>query len=338
MLSEMHEKLSQAVKLYDKLLTDQLSHPTWRRTSPEQARAPTLPAGPAYAPNGYAQSQGPNGYNQWAPSSPTYAPPRGSTASSQVPQSPTAQTSFQPSYAPPPPPLSSTSGPSYSHSSYSYNPSTFEHEPPRQMISPPVLPVSSPPLQPLLTGAQATQSYQPVSILQMIPPVPLTDNLGGVEGQGQGLGVKTALPPPESPPQPAIHPAPTVSAPALPSTALSINASPGRSTVSRAHTISSRPSIASPPPFAQPQSSLARSSTVSQVPPTHPRTQPHSRVQPVHTFQQSSHLPPQQPQLNPSLPAFPTVPTSTPQMFDMYAPSVPPAPPQERREEMLIEL
>ncbi|KAH7910014.1 hypothetical protein BJ138DRAFT_1153929 [Hygrophoropsis aurantiaca] len=42
MLSEMHDKLSQAVKLYDKLLTEQISHPTWRRSPPEQ-RSPALP-------------------------------------------------------------------------------------------------------------------------------------------------------------------------------------------------------------------------------------------------------------------------------------------------------
>ena len=30
MLSEMHDKLSHAVRLYDQLLTDQIVHPTWR--------------------------------------------------------------------------------------------------------------------------------------------------------------------------------------------------------------------------------------------------------------------------------------------------------------------
>lgn len=335
----MHDKLSQAVKLYDKLLTDQLSHPTWRRTSPEQARASALPTGPAYAPNGYAQSQGPNEYNQWAPPSSTYAPPRGDTISSYVPQSPTAQTSFQPSYAPPPPPLSSALGPSYSHTSYSYNLSTAEQEPQHQTTSPPALPVSSPPLQPLLSGAQAVQSFQPVSILQAIPPIPLTDNLGGVEGQRQGLEAKSALLPLfESHPQPVTHPAPTAPVPALPAPALSVSTSPGRSTVSRAHTISSRPSIAPPLPPAQPHPSLARSSTVSYVPPTHSRTQPHARVQPVYTPLQPSHPPPSQLQSNPPLLAFPTVPTNAPEAFDLYAPSVPSAPPQERREEMLIEL
>ena len=323
----MHDKLSQAVKLYDKLLTDQISHPAWRRTPPERGRASALPTGP---PNEYVQ--GPNGYNQWSPSFPAYAP----RASSQAPQSPTVETSFQPSYAPPPPPLSSTSGPSYSHPSYPFNP-PVEQEPHHQMTSPTVLPVFSPPLQPLPSGAHASQGYQPVSILQAIPPIPLGDNLGGIDGQAQGLGAKSVLPPHESYLQPITQPAPTASAPALPSPVPPASTSPGRSTITRAHTITSRPSIASPPPPAQPHSSLARSTTVSYVPPTH-TPQPFSRAQPVHTFQQPSHPPPPQPQLNSSLPAFPTVPTSTPQAFDLYAPSVPSAPPQERREEMLIEL
>ena len=322
----MHEKLSQAVKLYDKLLTDQVSHPAWRRTSSEQGRASTHPAGPAYVPNGYAQSQGPTEYNQWAPSS------------SQVPQSPTVQTSFQPSYAPPPPPLSSTSGPSYSQASYSYNSSTAEQEPHHHMTSPRVLPVSSSPLQPLLSGAQVMQGYRPVSIPQAIPPIPLRDTLGGVNSQGLGAGATSALPPREFHLQPISQPAPTVSAPPLPSPVPPASTSPVRSTVARAHTISSRPFIASPPPPAQPYSSLARATTVSYAPTAHAGPQSFARAQPVPAPQQPSHPPPPQPQLNQSLPAFPTVPTSTPQAFDLYAPSVPAVPPQERREEMLIEL
>lgn len=319
----MHEKLSQAVKLYDKLLTDQLSHPTWRRTSPEQARTSTLPTGSTYAPNGFAQSHGPDGYSQWAPSS----------GSSQAPQSPTVQTSFQPTYAPPPPPLSSTSGPSYSHPLYSYNPSIADQQPQPHITSPNVLPVSSPLLQPIVSGVQATQSHQPVSILQAKPPVALADNLG-VEGKGQELWGKSTLSPlPESHPQPVTQPTLTTP-PHIPSTGLSVL---DKSTLARAHTISSRPSITSPPP-AQPQSPLlARSSTVSYAPTVHTRPQSYSRAPPVHTLQHPSHPPPPPPHLNPSLPAFPTAPTSTPQSFDLYSPSVPTAPPQERREEMLIE-
>jgi growth factor-regulated tyrosine kinase substrate len=66
MLSEMNDKLSQAVKLYDKLLTEQVSHPTWTR-SPPPAQAS------AYQPlnSGYYAYQTPTGtYEQWAPSQP----------------------------------------------------------------------------------------------------------------------------------------------------------------------------------------------------------------------------------------------------------------------------
>ncbi|KAG6369804.1 hypothetical protein JVT61DRAFT_13576 [Boletus reticuloceps] len=325
MLSEMHEKLSQAVKLYDKLLTKQISHPAWRHTTPpDHGRAPTLPTGPAYAPNGYAQSQGPNEYNQWAPSSSAYAS-RGGHSSSQVPQSPAVQTSFQPSYALLPPPLPSTLGPSYSH--HSYNPWSAEEEPHRQMTSPPLLSVSSPSLQPFY-GAQATQSHQPVSI-------PLGDNLDGANDQTQGLGTESTLPLHESHPQSIPQHALTASAPALASPVPPTTMSPGRSTIVRAHTISSRPSIASPPLPAQPHPSLSRSTTVSYAPPI--RLQSFSRAQPVHAPQQPSHPLPAQPPPNPPLPAFPAAPTSAP-AFDLYAPSVPSAPPQERREEMLIEL
>ncbi|KAI0324446.1 ubiquitin binding protein [Cubamyces sp. BRFM 1775] len=63
LLIDMHEKLSQAVKLYDKLLTEQLSRPSWR--SPP-ARQDTSSA--AYAPQYQAPSA--SAYNQWQPGAP----------------------------------------------------------------------------------------------------------------------------------------------------------------------------------------------------------------------------------------------------------------------------
>ncbi|KIJ58729.1 hypothetical protein HYDPIDRAFT_64013, partial [Hydnomerulius pinastri MD-312] len=161
LLSEMHDKLSQAVKLYDKLLTDQLSNPTWRRTSPQQNRASTLPA-PALPPNGYAQ---------WTASPSVYAPPRVDSAQfalqaqappvSQVPMSPVSQTAYQTQYAA----QYATPGPSQPPQTHTYQSSyAAAYQPPatepqRQMTSPPTQP-----LQPLLTGSQTTPTYQPVSI------------------------------------------------------------------------------------------------------------------------------------------------------------------------------
>lgn len=52
----MHDKLSQAVKLYDKLLTTQVSHPTWRASTSAQ------PAPAPYSP----QYQNQTTYGQWA--------------------------------------------------------------------------------------------------------------------------------------------------------------------------------------------------------------------------------------------------------------------------------
>jgi hepatocyte growth factor-regulated tyrosine kinase substrate len=90
MLSEMNDKLSQAVKLYDKLLTAQVSHPTWTR-SPPPAQAS------AYQPlNSYYAYQTPTGtYEQWAPSQPQ---PQAQAPHVRQPQ--------QPSYAQSPPELS----------------------------------------------------------------------------------------------------------------------------------------------------------------------------------------------------------------------------------------
>lgn len=54
LLVDMHEKLSQAVKLYDKLLTEQLSRPAWR-------------AGPSAAPYSPQYQQVNGTYSQWQP-------------------------------------------------------------------------------------------------------------------------------------------------------------------------------------------------------------------------------------------------------------------------------
>lgn len=56
LLTEMHDKLSQAVKLYDKLLTAQVSHPTWR------ASASAQPSSAPYSPQYQAQTT----YGQWS--------------------------------------------------------------------------------------------------------------------------------------------------------------------------------------------------------------------------------------------------------------------------------
>ncbi|EMD41514.1 hypothetical protein CERSUDRAFT_146526 [Gelatoporia subvermispora B] len=60
-LSEMHDKLSQAVKLYDQLLTQQVSRPQWRAPSVDPYQQPN---NPGYAPR-YQTMDG--SYGTWAP-------------------------------------------------------------------------------------------------------------------------------------------------------------------------------------------------------------------------------------------------------------------------------
>ncbi|KAF8816712.1 ubiquitin binding protein [Phlegmacium glaucopus] len=82
MLSDMHDKLSQAVKLYDQILTQQVAQPRWRATT--------------VSPTPYQQQQSFNaGYSQWA--SQAQANPTGYQAPLETPSSP------QLSYASPPP-------------------------------------------------------------------------------------------------------------------------------------------------------------------------------------------------------------------------------------------
>jgi len=80
LLSDMHEKLSQAVKLYDQILSEQVAHPRWRATptaynfgyQPQQAYTTTMS-------NGYAQ-WGP----QVSPSPMQYQAPSEPASGSQV--------------------------------------------------------------------------------------------------------------------------------------------------------------------------------------------------------------------------------------------------------------
>ena len=153
MLVDMHEKLSQAVKLYDKLLTEQLSRPQWR------------PAGPSavpvqQSPSGYSQYQPVNGtYSQWQPTPSTPAP-----AQSYLPPTPSA-------------PVSQPAG------AYATSPIT-EH-PPQQMYQP-VTPSTAPTFTPNSPVTQprygqegrpyaAVSPPPPVSIPQYgVPPTPVT--------------------------------------------------------------------------------------------------------------------------------------------------------------------
>ncbi|KAH8111475.1 ubiquitin binding protein [Phellopilus nigrolimitatus] len=140
-LGDMHDKLSQAVKLYDKLLTDQLSRPAWR-AAPQQA-----------ATGRYNTADG--SYNQWAPQGgpPTaYGPtPYGLPQASQSP-----------------PPVNAPYGP-VRQSSYSADPQPSSH----MYASVPLQHYSSPPPAPaqLPHQMQSTSQYAPLPYNPSMPPV-----------------------------------------------------------------------------------------------------------------------------------------------------------------------
>ena len=190
----MHQKLSEAVKLYDKLLTAQLSHPPWRGAA---AAAP--PAQAPYSP----QYQAPATYGQWSipaqvnPSSPqvqhaqpSYFPPErqpngdgyaqpavyGAQPSQVAPSSEYAQYSqpSQPSGIASPPPVSVPQYTGYGapveaqvapvqspppvaapHSTAVYQPAP----PPPSFASSGHVP-SSPPAQPSLARHNSVSAYQ----------------------------------------------------------------------------------------------------------------------------------------------------------------------------------
>lgn len=185
MLVEMHEKLSQAVKLYDKLLTEQLSRPSWR-TAP--SAAPRHDTG-AYA----SQYQSVNGtYSQWQ-SQPT---------SQQVPATPVQPTSyFSPSAAPQSNGAYVASSPAEPSQHQMYQPQTA-----------PILSPTSPSIQPRYGQESlpyAAMSPPPVSVPQYgAAPTPTPASLP-VSFQPPAAASAPPPPPIQSQPQPQPQQAPS---------------------------------------------------------------------------------------------------------------------------------
>ncbi|KAJ7151703.1 hypothetical protein C8R46DRAFT_1166547 [Mycena filopes] len=75
MLSDMHDKLSQAVKLYDKLLTEQVVHPRWRSPSAFNGRRPVEAPPQTPVQQQYAPRMEPS-QPQWSSQQPQYAEPQ----------------------------------------------------------------------------------------------------------------------------------------------------------------------------------------------------------------------------------------------------------------------
>ncbi|KAI0089892.1 hypothetical protein BDY19DRAFT_1088196 [Irpex rosettiformis] len=144
LLTEMHEKLSEAVKLYDKLLSEQVSHPTWRAaTSPR-------PAGATYQQTPAAS------YGQWS------IPPQ-QTAPPQTPSS----------YFNPQPPAIDRA-PSASSTSYAVSPVADPYAQPSNAQPFVSVPLQSPRTE--YTSQSQQQPYAvappPVTIQQYQAPLP----------------------------------------------------------------------------------------------------------------------------------------------------------------------
>ncbi|KAG9224765.1 hypothetical protein CCMSSC00406_0002084 [Pleurotus cornucopiae] len=320
MLTEMHEKLSEAVKLYDQLLTQQISHPRWRSPQPAQV--------PPYQPPTATPGAPVNGYNQWSPASTSYQPPETSTAQ-RSPQ----LSHYQPQYA-------SVSPPSTSSQRQRQWQPTRAVEQPYSVASP-----SSPQIQ----QSQATMTVQPtqltgpsstlpVSYLPQSPP-PIAPPASYQQTMSQAQQTfAPPLPPASSPfvtPQQQLQDTSLVGSPP---------------SLTRHNTASYTPT----PPVQQQQRpsmphTLSRSNTLQ------PAQQRPQQQRPQHTPQQQQSYVPQQPYTpqqqqpqqmpiqqdsGPQLSQFPVAPTSGPTAYSLYGTSIPSGVAQieERKEALLIDL
>ncbi|KAF8584959.1 ubiquitin binding protein [Ramaria rubella] len=318
MLSEMHDKLSQAVRLYDHLLTEQISHPTWRA-------AATSPQTYSRAPARYAEPRRQE-VNEW---------PRQSYTGSSAPVEQTYQNSYSSAVAPPvllqsrPPVQRQTSYASEYGATTSYvqpqrstqvsdayqepsTPASSYHEPQSQqqpVLSQPYkeLPTSQPqtvyhpPTAPHENWSQGPQfqpqhgqASQPQQHLQSQPPQPqyLPTSPPLVPQQHN----QTA-PPTQSPAQQQYTPTPVLQSP--PPVQQQHYQTTSSSSLSR-HNTFGHASISSPPPLPS-SVTLGRNNTLA------------SYSQPQHTYTPATVT-------SSPLPAFPTAPTSNPQLFTMYSP------------------
>ncbi|KAJ7479982.1 hypothetical protein B0H11DRAFT_2026043 [Mycena galericulata] len=304
MLSDMHDKLSQAVKLYDKLLTEQVVHPRWRSPQPV-ANPPYQQANSSYS-TGYNTV---NGYTQWqATPAPVEAPPQPPQQQEQYAPPEAAQPQWfpqQPQYAEP------------QHQQPQYAP-----PPPVQQYSP--TPAAPPPPQ---FAPGLSQTLPPTSYASQAQPQPSASGFQQQPNYAQSPPPQTqyaSAPPPTSQFPPQSH-SPVLSR---------------HNTV--AYSTPSSPPVDNNAYLARNNTVSHPAAPRQQIPQTQPPRQQVQQPPPQQQYQQPAAQ--QQPQYvsspPPTLPTFPVAPTSAPQSFPMYAPSlIPTAVPQpERKEALLIDL
>ncbi|KAG5636740.1 hypothetical protein H0H81_006998 [Sphagnurus paluster] len=242
MLTDMHDKLSQAVKLYDKLLTEQLAHPRWR--APAAVTSSYQPTDPS--------QNAVNGYNQWASSVPVTASTyQGEHA--RAPQSP--QTQYQP-YAP-----SQPQSQWHQHQPVAQNYSPTPTAPAAPTFSPPQSTPEPPslrshreePIQQYQSYAAPSQSHP-----QTLPPVTLNPQ----QYQHHTSPPLSFQASPSAPVQSQTPiPQQYASSPPPPPQQIKAPQHQQHATLTRNHTVSYATSPHRAP--APPQAHLARSSTIS---------------------------------------------------------------------------
>ena len=215
LLTDMNNKLAQAVKLYDHILTQQVSHPTWRQQTTSLAgqhygrwnheQPPVAVQPPAvqqwHQPASvYASSQA---YQAPASADTPYSPP------SRSPQQAWAQPSYMPSDAGPPP-IIAASHPHYQSVPTPQSPASqqYQYAHPTQAVS------IQPPVQqtPAPTHVVGRAQQQGASVSQISSPPPVHQQ---PPSRHNTLAHSVYVPPPTiAQQQYAYPPAP---APALPS-------------------------------------------------------------------------------------------------------------------------
>ncbi|KAJ7102579.1 vacuolar sorting-associated protein Vps27 [Mycena belliarum] len=300
MLSDMHDKLSQAVKLYDKLLTEQVVHPRWRSPQPI-ANPPYQQANSSYS-TGYNTA---NGYTQWQP-------PQNAAEGPSQPQQ---------QYAPHPESVQ----PQWPPQQQQYA-EPQQYAPPPQ--SQPYSPVPSAPPPPQFASSPAQPQYRP-GPSHTLPPVTYAPQQPSTPSfqQQQPMAYTQSHPQAQyvsSAPLPS-H-SPTLSRHNTVSYASSSSPPTDNGAyLTRSSTLSHPVAPRQPAPQYQPPRQLPAQQQQPQ--------QVYQQPAPPQNPQYVSSPPP-------TLPAFPVAPTSAPQSFPMYAPSMVPTsvPQPERKEALLIDL
>lgn len=323
LLTEMHEKMSQIVKLYDGLLSEQLSHPRWKTQSLGNAPSPQQYQ---QANSVYSMGYNPvNGYTQW---NQAQAPQASASLQQQTwhtqQQAPIAEPA-QYQYVPPQrqQQQSEHAQPGLSH--HQSQPAYPQYQQAQSYYASPAAP--SEPYQPPSAVPISAVPYQTSTPQSQVPPTPY---------QPQPVTQPT-LPVfvPQSPPIMHYSPptAPTPVAPSLP---------PTSPTLSRQNTISTylpqtqTPVQSSASPSAPSSSSYpSRSNTITTSHSYHPQQQQQPQIiqQPSQSIQSPQQQLPTFPPVS-ALPVFPSAPTAAPQLIYQQ----PQQQPQPEREALLIEL